>query len=142
MIRVLGDIMLDRWITGEVNRMSPEAPVPVFLEKTKNHSLGGAANLAINIHRLGSYIKLYGSIGNDENGSKIIDLLNNEKINHDLIFSSGPTTTKTRYIDNKSKHYFRWDVEIITPNSKIIEIGVKSRLYTKFNAFSRRTSIT
>ena len=52
MIRVIGDIILDRWITGDVNRLSPEAPVPVLLETKNYYTLGGAANVAKNISNM------------------------------------------------------------------------------------------
>ena len=68
MIRVYGDIMLDRWIVGEANRMSPEAPVPVLLETKQEYSIGGAGNLALNIKSLGSEVELTSATGNDKEG--------------------------------------------------------------------------
>ena len=75
MIKVFGDIMLDIWINGEINRISPEAPVPVFLENSNSKSIGGAANLALNIHKINPNVKLFGLLGNDINGSKVIELI-------------------------------------------------------------------
>ena len=70
MIRVIGDIMLDRWIYGRINRISPEAPVPILLQNTDKFNIGGAGNVAINIANLDGNVELYGSIGKDNEGAK------------------------------------------------------------------------
>ena len=79
MIRVYGDIMLDRWIVGEANRMSPEAPVPVLLETKQEYSIGGAGNLALNIKSLGSEVELTSATGNDKEGFKLLTPNNKTK---------------------------------------------------------------
>ena len=75
MIKVIGDIMLDRWILGTADRMSPEAPVPVLLENDQRYSIGGAGNLALNLGNLNVELSLHGSVGADKEGYKIIELL-------------------------------------------------------------------
>ena len=67
-IGVVGDIMLDTFIWGEVKRISPEAPVPVVEIKKEDFSLGGAGNVSFNIKSLGGEVFLIGSIGKDESG--------------------------------------------------------------------------
>ena len=61
MIKVIGDIMLDRWILGTADRMSPEAPVPVLKESYQTFSVGGAGNLALNLGNLKVDLSLHGS---------------------------------------------------------------------------------
>ena len=86
MIKVYGDIMLDRWIIGTAERMSPEAPVPVLLEDHQEYSIGGAGNLALNIFSLTKDVTLYGVTGQDKEGFKLLDLI--------TFFTSGEKETK------------------------------------------------
>ncbi|MFN6322629.1 MAG: bifunctional heptose 7-phosphate kinase/heptose 1-phosphate adenyltransferase, partial [Burkholderiales bacterium] len=74
-ILVVGDIMLDRYWFGEVNRISPEAPVPVVRVQSSDERLGGAANVARNIAALGAQAALMGVVGGDEPGKKVAQLL-------------------------------------------------------------------
>ncbi len=79
-VLVMGDVMLDRYWFGEVNRISPEAPVPIALVKKEEHRLGGAANVARNITALGGRAGLIGIVGGDEAGQKLEDLLNQDQV--------------------------------------------------------------
>jgi rfaE bifunctional protein kinase chain/domain len=108
-IRVIGDIILDRWITGDVNRLSPEAPVPVLLETKNYYTLGGAANVAKNISNMNADITLYGTIATDEYANTIKKLLNS--VPHQLIDCRTKTTVKTRLVTTCGKHLLRWDNE-------------------------------
>ena len=72
MIKVYGDIMLDRWIVGKARRISPEAPVPVLKEIEQQFCPGGAGNLAVNIANLNGEIGVYGSIASDKEGYRVI----------------------------------------------------------------------
>ena len=112
MIKIYGDIMLDRWIVGEANRMSPEAPVPVLLETEQKYSAGGAANLAVNLSSIYSQVELYGSISSDKEGYKLIELLKDTNIHSRIEFDSSVTTTKTRLVNDGGQHILRWDREV------------------------------
>ena len=84
MIKVIGDIMLDRWIHANANRLSPESPVPVLLESYQSSNLGGAANVALNLSRLGKNVELISCIGgseDDHNFKKITEILNEKNVN-------------------------------------------------------------
>jgi len=95
-IAVIGDIIIDEFIFGSVKRISPEAPVPILRSKNKEFRLGGAANVANNIISLGGECILIGRVGND---SLIKELLEQNKINFDLIIDkSFETIKKTRFI--------------------------------------------
>ena len=109
MIKVYGDIMLDRWIQGSITRISPEAPVPVLYEEELGHNAGGAANLALNIKSLGNNVELYGACSDDQEGKTLISLLDLDKVHLDM--SHSVTTTKTRLVDNSGQHVCRWDRE-------------------------------
>ena len=74
-ILVIGDIMLDHYITGDVKRISPEAPVPVLNYKTEKKVLGGAGNVASNLSNLGAKVSIGSIIGDDESGDSIKKLL-------------------------------------------------------------------
>jgi len=111
MIRVFGDIMLDRWIVGEANRMSPEAPVPVLLEQEQKYSIGGAGNLAVNIKSLGSEVELTTVTGQDKEGYKLQELLLETGLQCSLAGDVNVTTTKTRLVSKGGQHIVRWDRE-------------------------------
>ena len=90
-ILVVGDIMLDRYITGDSQRISPEAPVPIVKINKQENKLGGAANVARNIRYLDAQVGILGVIGNDENGEHISRALTQEGIAAHLITSAKPT---------------------------------------------------
>lgn len=98
-ILVVGDVMLDRYWFGDVERISPEAPVPVVLVGTKDERLGGAANVAINASSLGAQLCLMGVVGNDEPGHTVESLLEKSGVRSRLLKDPNfPTTVKLRVI--------------------------------------------
>ncbi|MGB9678359.1 MAG: bifunctional heptose 7-phosphate kinase/heptose 1-phosphate adenyltransferase, partial [Candidatus Ratteibacteria bacterium] len=97
-ILVIGDIILDHFIFGDVERISPEAPVPVIEVKKEFFKLGGCGNVALNIKNMGGIVFLLSSIGKDENGNILKDLIKSEKIENFLIEREIPTIIKTRVI--------------------------------------------
>lgn len=99
MILVVGDIILDSYCIGEVTRISPEAPVPI-LNVTKEYDLlGGAANVASGIQSLEQEVNLFGLIGSDINGDRVVTLLKDKQINQSLMrFDGMATISKTRLI--------------------------------------------
>ncbi len=112
MIKVIGDIMLDRWILGTADRMSPEAPVPVLKESYQTFSVGGAGNLALNLGNLKVDLSLHGSVGTDKEGYKVIELLKDyTSITSNVLFDHSVTTTKTRLVGQGGQHICRWDRE-------------------------------
>ena len=92
--------MIDGYILGGVNRISPEAPVPVLDVNQKDDRLGGAANVVLNINSLGANPIMCSVIGDDENGNKLINLFSESNLNTDglVISSKRRTTIKTRII--------------------------------------------
>ncbi len=99
-ILVIGDMMLDHYIFGEVNRISPEAPVPVVEVKKEISNPGGAANVVNNIKEMKGIPIPVGIIGKDREGEKLKNLLKEKGINVEGLFETEdrPTTTKTRII--------------------------------------------
>src|SRR5579871_1823677 len=74
-ILVLGDVMLDRYVSGSASRLSPEAPIPVLRPNASRATLGGAANVAMNIATLGGHVSLVGVVGADAAGEQVAQLL-------------------------------------------------------------------
>lgn len=111
-VLVIGDVMLDSYIWGSVDRISPEAPVPVVTVKKRDYRLGGAANVALNIKALGAQPILCALIGNDEAGQRLLHVLKKEEIDGQGLVVSGarPTTVKTRVIASH-QHVVRVDEE-------------------------------
>lgn len=111
-IAVLGDLMLDRYYWGAVQRVSPEAPVPVVEVESESVRLGGAANVACNIQSLGGEPILVGLIGNDHVGQSLLELLKERNLGTQgcVVDGSRPTTIKTRVIAH-GQHMVRIDNE-------------------------------
>ena len=111
MIKVYGDIMLDRWVLGNASRVSPEAPVPVLLEQNQKYSIGGAGNLALNIKSICKDVELFGNVGQDKEGFKLLELLGKTKLSTNISSDHDITTTKTRLVGQQGQHIVRWDRE-------------------------------
>ncbi|MCP9235427.1 bifunctional heptose 7-phosphate kinase/heptose 1-phosphate adenyltransferase [Lewinella sp. JB7] len=99
-VLVVGDIMIDRYLSGRVDRISPEAPVPVISMERVENRLGGAGNVAVNLRALGVRAGLAGAVGDDENAKLFGTLLNDHGIPDDLLIpeSGRLSTVKTRII--------------------------------------------
>ena len=102
-IVVFGDVMLDRYVSGSVDRVSPEAPVPVLKPIKEEIRLGGAANVALNLSSLGSKVSLIGISGKDSSSAQILKLLKENKIKSELVKSNLPTITKLRLLSSKQQ---------------------------------------
>ncbi len=118
-VLVIGDVMVDSYLIGKVDRISPEAPVPVVALKQRDNMLGGAANVALNIQSLGAEAILCSVIGNDIQGEVLLNLMKKEGLKTDGIISSSEriTTTKFRIISNHMQ-MLRVDEEIDTDLSE------------------------
>lgn len=102
---VIGDIMVDSYQWGKVERISPEAPVPICAVTKIENRLGGAGNVALNLKAMGANPILCSVIGEDSNGENLLHLMQQEGMITDYILQSTdrPTTTKTRIIGNNSQ---------------------------------------
>jgi rfaE bifunctional protein kinase chain/domain len=110
-VLVAGDIMLDRYWFGEVDRISPEAPVPVVRVARREDRLGGAANVARNIVALGAQASLLGIVGSDEAGARVAALAREAGINSCLVTDdTSPTTLKMRVM-GRQQQLLRVDFE-------------------------------
>lgn len=111
-VLVVGDIMLDRYWFGEVERISPEAPVPVVRVARREDRLGGAANVARNIAALGAHVGLVGVIGADEAGQQVRRLVHEASIQEHLVEDQAhmPTTLKMRVL-GRQQQLLRVDFE-------------------------------
>jgi len=104
-ILVIGDVMIDSYVVGQVHRISPEAPVPVVSVSERYNRLGGAANVALNLKSLGANAILCSAIGKDSKGKEFMDLLDIWELSTEGILMSEDrvTTTKFRVIGNKTQ---------------------------------------
>ena len=109
---VIGDVMVDSYLWGKVDRVSPEAPVPVVSVLTRENRLGGAANVSLNIKALGATPWLFSVVGDDDKGRKLKKLLAKENLCCEGIFTDPTrlTTVKSRII-SKGQHVARVDEE-------------------------------
>lgn len=124
-IVVIGDIMLDRYVFGSVDRISPEAPVPVISTFRNEYRLGGASNVANIIKHLGATPILFGVVGDDDNGRILLNLLAENQISclsGNFIDRCRKTTVKTRIVSNNyAQQLMRIDEETCKPISKKVE---------------------
>ncbi|WP_240609364.1 bifunctional heptose 7-phosphate kinase/heptose 1-phosphate adenyltransferase [Flavipsychrobacter stenotrophus] len=111
-VMVVGDVMLDNYWWGNVDRISPEAPVPIVSLDRRESRLGGAANVAINCRALGATVTLASVVGDDAEGDSLIRMAEDAGIETDLIMKSfrRPTTTKVRIL-SRNQQMMRLDDE-------------------------------
>lgn len=126
---VIGDVMLDRFIWGNVSRISPEAPVPVVEVSRESLYPGGAANVARNLTPFGATVELIGLIGSDMNGKLLIETLQQAEIGteHIIIDDDFTTITKTRVVA-RQQQVVRIDRERRTPLSAVDRCAVLDQL--------------
>lgn len=118
-VGVIGDVMLDTYIWGKVDRISPEAPVPVVALDHKEQRIGGAGNVAINCSSLGAKVFLLGITGNDEEADQLEQLLKENMIDTTgLTRSAKRTTTNKTRILSRNQQMLRFDAEITNDLNK------------------------
>lgn len=119
---VVGDVMIDGYIWGKVDRLSPEAPVPVVHVQDREKRLGGAANVALNLKTLGAEPLICTAVGEDASGNDLMDLMEKRGFNAEGILRhpSRVTTLKTRVI-SQGQHLLRVDEEDTAPLTSEVE---------------------
>lgn len=124
-VAILGDIMLDRYVWGDVNRISQEAPVPIVEVRRESARFGAAANVAENVASLGARAILVGVVGDDEAGRELLSLLTSRGVDVDCVVTEldRPTTTKLRVIAH-SQQVVRADSEVTTDVTGEVEARV------------------
>jgi D-glycero-beta-D-manno-heptose-7-phosphate kinase len=123
---VIGDAMVDSYLWGKVERVSPEAPIPVVSVTKKENRLGGAANVSLNLQSLGATPLLFSVIGDDEKGKRFIKMMSKNKLSSQGIFvdPSRITTVKSRIISN-GQHIARVDEE----STEFIDEGLETTIF-------------
>ncbi|MDE7313195.1 MAG: bifunctional hydroxymethylpyrimidine kinase/phosphomethylpyrimidine kinase [Eubacterium sp.] len=115
---ILGDVMVDEYVTGKVTRISPEAPIPVFHYGSSQRIAGGASNVAHNVAKLGSSVSIMGVVGEDAAGQWLREHLQKAHVDTSGLLSEKcrPTTVKRRFA-TKSQQLLRVDMEDASPVS-------------------------
>jgi len=133
-ILVIGDVMLDAYVMGKVNRISPEAPVPIVSLENEDARIGGAGNVALNLLALGANPIICGVIGEDTSGDKLLNLFEKNGISTDGLVKSmaRKTTVKTRVISNKQQ-LLRIDSESTYPLLESEEIKWNNTIQSIIN---------
>jgi len=135
-LMVIGDLMLDKYLSGSVERLSPEAPVPVLLRESERAVLGGAANVSANLAALGAEVVVIGVIGRDEAGSVLLDLLRaypKLDADHLVIDPHRPTTCKIRVMSG-AHQMVRIDAEARAHIAAEVEQAVVSAIENKLSS--------
>jgi rfaE bifunctional protein kinase chain/domain len=133
-ICVLGDVMLDTYMWGKVDRISPEAPVPVVAVEQKEYRIGGAGNVALNAAALGAAVQIVSVIGADDDAKILKNLLHAQNIKTTYLVESNKrvTTNKTRII-SRNQQMMRLDAEQIDDLAMEEENSLLHQLTTLFN---------
>lgn len=134
-VAVIGDIMLDSYWWGHVDRISPEAPVPVVALDKRELRIGGAGNVALNTISLGAPTTILSVIGNDEDGKQLTGLLSKNGIDTDYILTvpDRVTTNKTR-IMSRNQQMLRLDCEVATDLDETTENALLQQVEQYFKA--------
>jgi D-beta-D-heptose 7-phosphate kinase/D-beta-D-heptose 1-phosphate adenosyltransferase len=129
---VVGDVMLDRFVVGQVTRISPEAPVPVVRFEREYSRLGGAGNVAHNLKALGAQVSLVGVVGRDAAWALLRTLLGEAGIPADFLVADGgrPTVEKVRIVTDRNQQVARIDYE----RDSDVEDDAESQLVERINA--------
>jgi len=135
-ILVIGDLMIDHYIYGSCDRISPEAPIPVVEIKSEMHTLGGAGNVLKNLKALGCSTTIVSVTGNDENADLVADLLGKDNIDTDGLIKDAArcTTIKSRVLAVRHQ-LIRLDREVLTPISKEMEDAIIKKFAGIVNNF-------
>ena len=131
-VAVIGDVMLDTYWWGKVERISPEAPVPVVAVSKKEQRIGGAGNVALNLHSLGAAVSVISVLGKDDDGEQLTKLFAENNINTKyLVYSQQRITTNKIRIISRNQHMMRLDAELIND----ITAADEEKLLTAFENF-------
>mgnify|MGYP001252134805 CR=1 FL=1 len=135
-ILVVGDLILDHHIFGKAERISPEAPVPVVWANKENFSLGGAANVGLNLRALGAQVSICGVLGRDDFGKKLFSRIGKNSIKTNLIVrdNNRPTTLKTRIVANHQQ-VVRLDWESVEPLSLKANRSILNKIEKNIDQF-------
>ena len=134
-ILVIGDVMIDSYMWGNVSRISPEAPVPIVAVNNRESRVGGAANVALNIKGMGAVPIICSVIGNDKNADIFINLMNDFNLSTEGIIKDNTrkTTSKTRLISN-NQQLLRVDEEDDNNISNIVEEEFVDKIISIINS--------
>lgn len=134
-VLILGDVILDHYLMGRVERISPEAPVPVLLHEQERYCLGGAANVALNIQSLGGTPYLLSLVGNDAAATTVHTLLEEEGIATDYLLKDEkrPTSLKTRLMA-RNQQLLRYDRESTAWIDEVQEGQILEQVHTLLSA--------
>ena len=128
-IAVLGDAMLDVYVSGDADQISPEAPIPVVTVRTRRQVLGGAANVAANVAAIGAECRLVAVVGDDPGGDLLrTELAFNRLSSQYLIVAKGRLTTLKTRVTARGQQVVRIDEEVDDPIPPEIEEQVRARL--------------
>src|SRR5262245_61110743 len=129
-VLILGDLMLDHFVIGRVDRISPEAPVPVVQFDHESYRLGGAANVAANVAALGGAVEIAGLVGNDPEGARLVGELREAGIGTAAVVAdtSRCTTRKLRVVTTRNQQVARVDYECDVAAPAAIEADLVKRI--------------
>ena len=131
-VLVVGDVMLDTYLDCRALGVADEAPVPLLEIHSQSSALGGAANVARNLARLGAHTALVGLVGNDSEGETVRRLLRESGVDGFLLQTERPTTLKTRVLSG-DHYYLRLDEEELSPPTEAEQADLAAQVQAQLN---------
>ena len=137
-VLVVGDVMIDEWVWGNVSRISPEAPVPVVAVSGHSFTLGGAGNVACNLRAIGAQVGFAAAVGNDAEGKRVCDILDQLGVDRGAVITvdDRPTTRKTRIVaHNQQVVRSDWEsTEPLEPSDRVRIAANVARMAAQYDA--------
>jgi D-beta-D-heptose 7-phosphate kinase/D-beta-D-heptose 1-phosphate adenosyltransferase len=142
-VLVLGDLMLDRYVWGDAERISQEAPVVLLRAERREERLGGASSVATMLRALGAKVMLAGIVGNDHDGGRVRQLLTDLAIDHEAVVSDTgrPTTVKERYVGKAQHRHPQQMLRVDHEDRRPIGDGVRRQIEMVVQSQLRRADI-
>lgn len=131
-VLVVGDVMLDTYLACRALGVADEAPVPLLEIQSQSQALGGAANVARNLARLGAHTALVGLVGGDSEGETVRSLLRESGVDGGLLQTQRPTILKTRVLSG-DHYYLRLDEEDLTPLTEAEQAALAARIEARLS---------
>src|SRR5580704_15652692 len=142
-VLVVGDLMLDRYVWGDAERISQEAPVILLRADRREERLGGASSVATMLRALGARVMLAGVVGNDHDGGRIRQMLTDLSIDHEAVITdiSRPSTVKERYVGRAQHRHPQQIVRVDYEDRRAISEPIRTQMMAVIQNHLKKTDI-
>src|SRR5215203_1848988 len=142
-VLVVGDLMLDRYVWGDAERISQEAPVILLRADRREERLGGASSVATMLRALGAKVMLAGIVGNDHDAGRIRQMLTDLSVDHEAVITdvARPSTVKERYVGRAQHRHPQQMIRVDYEDRRSISDSIRDQIMTVVNSQLKKTDI-